>query len=762
MPWRRNVGQPLVLGSSPHSNDELIDDANSNFDDTRVDGVSWLDGGIPESARRSDFELVGETGLDLDFDADTLQEDIRSWNNRPSASDSRDFFNGEWGSQRSFDSGISEGVGGIGSDTGFDFQPMISSTAMSHLVNKTIAEQAALTGIKFPWEQGIHKDIFGAQEDSFSCLRVPLENFPLRDGAEAVETVRDIVDTTSKSSAGPVYLHAVSNISDQSFEDMKQGKLELAITKWLCIIQMHMLASSTGRLVLNLGKDNYNSEEARKIVAAVIGIRSPTTAIGRGNALLRYLRWAVHMFGDIFKAFREESVWGYFNSLSTEGSAATAATSLLSALRYAKYIMGYNNLDEILCSKRLQGSADIMFVTKEHLRQSRVLTVQQVHQLHHVLTNEAAADYDRAAAGYLLLALYGRCRHSDLQNVIEVVHDYSDDGGFLEFRTSSHKTARNALKRTVLLPIVLPVLGVNGVCFVGAVEEAFNKVGLPLRGRINGPVFRPPRKDGSPCRRGLTSTECTRFLQLFLNEPSYSVNEDPVMTSHGLKATGLSWCSKFGVLPADKSILGRHVSATCESSAVYSRDLSTRSVALFQGIILDIFKGVFDPDANYRNYFPAQQQEPEDNQQLPPAQLSEVSGRPAEEFAGDNACLVKDENTEVVEVEDSECDSDSSDSASEFCASSDEDEFHELPLEPPAKVARAGRVEQAQACFKKHRVSKVVHYVEGGNDSSFDGVSVFACGRRVGVNHIPAESFDLVFVCKLCKVRASRDGALSL
>ena len=402
-------------------------------------------------------------------------------------------------------------------------------------------------------EQGIRKDTFGASEDSFSCLRVPLENFPLKDGIDTVETVRDIVDTNNKSSDGPVYLHAVSNLSDQSFEDMKRGKLELAITKWLCIIQMHMLASSTGRLVLNLGKDNYDSEEARKIVAAVIGIRSPTTAISRANSLLHYLRWAVNMFGDIYMAFREESVWSYFSNLSTEGAAATTAMTLLSALRYAKYIMGYGTFNEILNSNRLKGSADLMFVTKEHLKQSRVLSVHQVVQLHQILTNEATADYDKAAAGYLLLALYGRCRHSDFQNVIEVIHDYGDDGGYLEFRTSSHKTARNALKRTVLLPIVLPVLGVDGVCFVGIIEEAFNKVGLSLRGKMNGPVFRPPSKDGSPCRRGLTSTECSRFLQLFLNEPSNSSNGEPVFTSHGLKATGLSWCSKFGLLPADRS-----------------------------------------------------------------------------------------------------------------------------------------------------------------------------------------------------------------
>ncbi len=120
--------------------------------------------------------------------------------------------------------------------------------------------------------------------DNFSSLRIQLENFPSRGESEAVETPKDILDVGIISSSNPVYLHAVSNLSDASFEEMKKGKMELAVTKWLCIIQMHMLASSTGRLVLNLGKDNYNSDEASRIVAAVIGIRSPTTAISRANA----------------------------------------------------------------------------------------------------------------------------------------------------------------------------------------------------------------------------------------------------------------------------------------------------------------------------------------------------------------------------------------------------------------------------------------------------------------------------------------------
>lgn len=97
----------------------------------------------------------------------------------------------------------------------------------------------------------------------------------------------------------------------------------------------------------------------------IIGIGSPTTAIGRANALLRYLRWAMNMLDDIFLAFREESVWNFFAYLKYSGSAATTAGGLLSAMRFAKFVMGSGSLDEILASNRIKRSADLMYVGKE-------------------------------------------------------------------------------------------------------------------------------------------------------------------------------------------------------------------------------------------------------------------------------------------------------------------------------------------------------------------------------------------------------------
>ena len=72
--------------------------------------------------------------------------------------------------------------------------------------------------------------------------------------------------------------------------------------------------------------------------------------------------------------------------------------------------------------------------------------------------------------------------------------------------------------------------------------------------------------------------------------------DGPRVSSHSLKATALSWASKFGLPIPDKAILGRHASATTEAHAIYSRDLAVASVMKLQDIILRISRLEFQPD----------------------------------------------------------------------------------------------------------------------------------------------------------------------
>ena len=85
----------------------------------------------------------------------------------------------------------------------------------------------------------------------------------------------------------------------------------------------------------------------------------------------------------------------------------------------------FSSVDYILDSKRIKGLAHILFVGKQHLKQAKILSVGQVLEHHKLLRNEGVGDFDRAAIGYLLIALFGRCRHSDLVCVEDIIHDHS-------------------------------------------------------------------------------------------------------------------------------------------------------------------------------------------------------------------------------------------------------------------------------------------------------------------------------------------------
>ena len=745
MPWRSNIGQPLHFRSS--SVDSACEEA-SQEDDKTEQVESTMN---PNSYELSFQEFLGKMRLGTeddsfhDFDARDVHEDINSWNER---FEDPLHEQGSMLGTTDYDSDFCYG-GGVATAHASDVfsSSVVSSSSMSNLIEKAVAQNSAMASMVFPWERGIFKDLFRKDSLPTMATTVPLENSIGKAGPICAEDVQECVLETPHVLREHVFMRAVANVSDESVVERRNNQCELAITKWLCVLQSYLLASTTGRQIVHLGKNMVQSEAARRIVRAVIGVRSPTTAINRANCILRFYRWVADATGPSFHPLSEQLVWDYLNDLQSKQAAPSTGASLLSAFRYSKYVFGFSTLDNILSSNRIKGLTDIMFVNKRYLKQAKVLTVAQVCELHRLVKSEGLCDVDRAAVGYLLVALYGRCRHSDLACVEDIIHDLDDSGGYLEIRTSIHKTSRSVQKRTRLLPIVIPVIGVNGECWVPEVENAFERVGLKLRGHIGGPVFRPPKRDGTMCRRGLLSSECSRFLQLFLDEPASCPEGSQVMTSHALKATCLSWASKYGLDPADKAALGRHTSATSESSAVYSRDLATKAVALLQQLIHDIHHGTFLPDASRRNYFPLKKAV-----EVVPEPSAECNVADTASVGLLNAEAVKVE-VDAVDISSEEGSSESSTTESE-CESSGESEDGGVVLEPQRKMPRGFRLYNSNASFMKHVVSKVVHFVDPESNSSAGLVRSFACGRRPGPNFVQAGEFDSTFMCKLCKTRA--------
>ncbi len=111
------------------------------------------------------------------------------------------------------------------------------------------------------------------------------------------------------------------SLSSLSLPVSPYEKTEMAVTKWLCVLHSYMLASTTGRQVVHLGKGMENPGAARQTARSVIGVRPSTIAIGRANSILSFYRWVAEQKDVGFHPFHEEVVWKFFNELQSTNAA---------------------------------------------------------------------------------------------------------------------------------------------------------------------------------------------------------------------------------------------------------------------------------------------------------------------------------------------------------------------------------------------------------------------------------------------------------
>lgn len=146
-------------------------------------------------------------------------------------------------------------------------------------------------------------------------------------------------------------------------------------------------------------------------------------------------------------------------------------------------------MDKILESRPLKGLSEIMFAKKRKLTQAQAITTKQITFSHRVLEEESANIFDRAASAFLLTGIYGRCRASE----DEIVHDHNEQCGYVEVRTAVHKTGRSAAKKAMLLPILIPAIGITGSNWAVIAQRVFDLAGLKFSGKLEGPLLRPPK-----------------------------------------------------------------------------------------------------------------------------------------------------------------------------------------------------------------------------------------------------------------------------
>ena len=341
------------------------------------------------------------------------------------------------------------------------FKPVLSKQQFDNFLGHAFLSVAQWTEIKMPWEKGIFAQIFG-DELPAPQFSMPCPNLASTE-IDPSRTVQDLVTAPSSTdlSFDMIFPHAISCLSDMDHQCRHLELSRRACDKWLSILAVNLEASEVGRNLLSLGDLDSHRVEAHEIISAVIGVRSHNTAITRANSLLKFVRFVLEESPNISNPFQEDLVWRYFHFLKHSGGATTAA-STLSAFRYAKHIMGFSCLEVVLNSRRLKGYSEVLYSCKRKLQQALTLSVWQVKCLHLKLEDAESNEFDRAAAGFMLAAIYGRCRASDFSFLDHIKHDHNRNEGFVEFFTSVHKTGRSAAKKSILLPILAPAIGITG------------------------------------------------------------------------------------------------------------------------------------------------------------------------------------------------------------------------------------------------------------------------------------------------------------
>ena len=618
-------------------------------------------------------------------------------------------------------------------------EPVTSSSNSSRVVHHNFLSNVKLYDIEMPWEQGVTKFVFGDELlPSESLAAQPMwPTSSLVVEARSHDDVATGLDTLLKA-AGEVhhsscFFSAGSNLADVRYVDKKKLELESACTKWISILKLcHGASSVSEHIFMDDSDESLNSN--MEVVEAIIGVRSAATAISRANVFRKLLAWVIGNFPESSQTLDEHKVWKYFNHLRLSGAAPMAASSALSSLRYAQHIFGFSDsgLADVTNSRRLVGSSEIMFSLKDPVRQAVVLKVQEVLTLHSKLHDVNANLFDQIGAGYLLLCLYGRCRHSDFVNVSHVTHDHNESWGFW----SLHKVPQDGKGpgQESHFPANLGAghwdwwseLGIHAL-------ELRGKCGLKFHDKVEGPILRPPTSASSEvlCQRSLTSGECGRFLRAMLGMSLERPGKGVLgVTSHSLKATGLSWASKYGLGKYDRAVLGWHSSTTSSASAIYARDLAYPSVKKFQELLFAIKDKTFRPDAPRSLYF----------------ERKAVAGTEDETFEVDKVkpkvedrIEVKDDSVVVpssVEVESVfSSDSSDSDSASDEDSAGEDEDFDEFSQ--PRKFRRVSGPEAEGPTWMFHRRSGVLHLCDPAADSSQLRKKYFRCGRLVGNNHCP-------------------------
>jgi hypothetical protein len=456
-----------------------------------------------------------------------------------------------------------------------------------------IGERFQLTQ-PLPWETGFAGRVLG-YEDMFKW---PHSAAPFR-----TQVLADELKAQSSGSPHDLLIVRKSTVPKLAYTKVRFAKQvpsndalrDRAITKWRLILESDLEATESGLQVLVMVQSIATDSELVEMLHNIFAGKKTPTLVKRAESILRYLSWCRGRAIDRPLLFQETVVYNFVLYLLKAGGSASSAKSFREALVFLRHLLGSAAADPCLSSTRIKGCCIRLAQQKRPLKQSNTLKWRQLQALE-ALTINAPSDPDRCAAGFFTFCTLSSSRNFDANNSETCEIEPDDEGNwYIELGTLKHKTAQTPAKQTTFLPLVA-----FSPAFIRTESTHWAEAWIRARENCNlsfgpnKPVLPALGVDGKFLSRPATSGECTEWLcELLVMAGVYEAR----ITTHGLKATVLSWAASYGMSLEDRRVLGHHSHPTVKSILTYSRQALIGPLSNVYCMITEIIDGTFDPNA---------------------------------------------------------------------------------------------------------------------------------------------------------------------
>ena len=218
-------------------------------------------------------------------------------------------------------------------------------------------------------------------------------------------------------------------------------------------------------------------------------------------------------------------------------------------MNFLRSTLEVDGVEDATESPRVSGFCHTQALTKQPLKQAKVLTVVQVRLLEAIVMSEDMFGPDRIFAGHALACVHGRLRWSDSQRLLKLEFDIPEvdpNLGFLNAVSLESKTATTIQKKTTFLPVAILAGGISTCEWSQRWVELREEAGLKVDGA--SPIMRTVSSAGEFTSNELGSSKASKWLVELLRRAGQSALETDGVSSHSLKAVGLSWAAKHGSL----------------------------------------------------------------------------------------------------------------------------------------------------------------------------------------------------------------------